>query len=727
MAPRERGFTLIETVVAVGIGVMLLVAGGVWMLAMRPGALRNAADNFDANLAVARAIAGGSGNGATIAFLPRTGTPGFIMRVYAGRPTASGAVTNAGVMDLVSGAAVSEATFGTPPFAIFLSSAGYATGTARYPNVAAGGSVTFPAIAQQPPCPAGGIVLAFTNAQGAHDTRTLQCNVAIAGTASADPSPTPNAPKLAPSFMLAHWTSDAGPLHFVAAEFGYFHWFASATGDACATQSSDSGAAPATYAIGWPYSVTNATEMASAPAVPGAPYSWPTGDPNDPPATFRLSPVAHDGGLCSVRVVDDYGQEADANVQVMGDLQGSAASLTFASPSDAPQTMTFGKTFDSEVLKLQAGADACAGVVGVVIPAAPAAQATPSTLATQATIVVSPVAAGSCTLLVGDQYGEPTLAIPINVKAAQTLKTWPQQLVLGVGQSSVGTTKSLQPCYALGQTASGSVDTSLPASVSSALGIYVESTGCEVDAADNAIAATNAGMIAYSADGSSETYNVQNTTCSSVAPFGGWSPSPPRSIPDAALWVEGQSAGVCSVTLSNGVSASPAPDSGLIAVNVRDSCAAPSFCLLLAQMDQISTNPLDSSGTLCRGATAVGEAMYSSAIGSVVYPAADADYQWVDWSGNPIVPLGPVTDPLSILSSAWFPVTIGGSPTPAQSAALASASSAFASNMVTADQNDGTGDPTCVVSGSQGFQALVQTQQTSNSLTATGGTSPYFH
>ena len=90
MGAKEHGFTLIETVVAVGISVMLLVAGGVWMLGMRPGALRNAADDFDANLVAARAIAAGSGNGATVVFLPRIGTPGFIMRVYSGRPTANG-------------------------------------------------------------------------------------------------------------------------------------------------------------------------------------------------------------------------------------------------------------------------------------------------------------------------------------------------------------------------------------------------------------------------------------------------------------------------------------------------------------------------------------------------------------------------------------------------------------------------------------------------------------
>src|SRR6202020_367581 len=155
-------------------------------------------------------------------------------------------------------------------FAIFLNSGGYATGTSHYPSVETDGSASFSVISQQPACPAGGIVLTFANAQGATDTRTLQCNTIVGGASTADPSPTPNAPRLTPSFMLAHWTSDAGPLHFITAEFGYFHWYASAIGDTCATQASDTGAAPATFASGWPYSAPSSpSELTLAPAAPG--------------------------------------------------------------------------------------------------------------------------------------------------------------------------------------------------------------------------------------------------------------------------------------------------------------------------------------------------------------------------------------------------------------------------------------------------------------------------
>jgi prepilin-type N-terminal cleavage/methylation domain-containing protein len=82
----ERGFTLLETVVAVAI-IALLAGVVVWSLAQRPAAAWQAANDFDAAFAAARAIAQTQSNGATLAFLPRTdGKDGFTLRVYAGRP-----------------------------------------------------------------------------------------------------------------------------------------------------------------------------------------------------------------------------------------------------------------------------------------------------------------------------------------------------------------------------------------------------------------------------------------------------------------------------------------------------------------------------------------------------------------------------------------------------------------------------------------------------------------
>ena len=79
----QRGFTLVELVVAVGI-VALLTVAVTMSLALRPGALRATAASFDASFGTARAIAATSGNGATIVVAPRTDAhgnrlPGFTL------------------------------------------------------------------------------------------------------------------------------------------------------------------------------------------------------------------------------------------------------------------------------------------------------------------------------------------------------------------------------------------------------------------------------------------------------------------------------------------------------------------------------------------------------------------------------------------------------------------------------------------------------------------------
>ncbi|MDP9025660.1 MAG: prepilin-type N-terminal cleavage/methylation domain-containing protein, partial [Candidatus Eremiobacteraeota bacterium] len=111
MGKGQRGFTLVELVVAVACAVLLLAAGGTLVAGMHPGALRNAADDFDASLAAARALAASSGNGATMAVLPRVDAKGnqlagFVLRVYAGRPNAAGAVQAANVMAVESSAGI---------------------------------------------------------------------------------------------------------------------------------------------------------------------------------------------------------------------------------------------------------------------------------------------------------------------------------------------------------------------------------------------------------------------------------------------------------------------------------------------------------------------------------------------------------------------------------------------------------------------------------------------
>ena len=523
MRAREAGFTLLEMVVAVGIAVILLAAGGYWMLSMRPAALRGALDDFDSNLAAAKALAASSGNGATLVFAPQTGgAPGFTLRVYSGRPTASGAVTTTNTMAAISATSVSEAHFGKPPFAIFLNSAGYPTGSANYPSLDAQENPTFNVIAQQPPCPSGGIVLTFMNPQGVSATRTLPCNTDVAFAAGADPTPTPNPPHVSPTYLLAHYTTDSGPLKFKAAEYGYYHWYAStANGAPCQTQSSDTGAAPATFASPWPYAQPSpSSQGGAAPAPPEfAPYTWPVGDPNDPPAWFQLAPVLHNGGMCTVTVADDYNQTGGVTVQVMGDLTPSTTSLTLT-VGKGGGAVNFSKTFDTEQLLLSAGGH-CLGIVTAQPQNGSTPNGPPSHAPATASVAVTPVAQGSCAMIVQDQYGE-QVQIGINVVAPprQNFSTWPASLVLGAGGTPVASSTNgiiqisdrkasftvaigpvlnallaggvaraqtmpyTGPCYAQAflSGASGLIDASLPGNVAGALGVSVTTDGCILNA-----------------------------------------------------------------------------------------------------------------------------------------------------------------------------------------------------------------------------------------------------
>ncbi len=522
---------------------------------MRPGALRGALDDFDSNVAAAKALAASSGNGATLVFAPQTGgAPGFTLRVYAGRPNASNAVTATNTMAAISSTSVKEAHFGNPPFAIFLSSAGYPTGTANYPSLDAQENPTFNVIAQQPPCPSGGIVLTFTSAQGVTATRTLPCNTSVAFAAGTDPTPTPNPLRISPTYLLAHDTTDSGPLKFKAAEYGYYHWYASTqNGAACQMGNSDTGAAPVTFASPWPYAQPSPSSQGGiAPAAPAfAPYTWPAGDPNDPPAWFQLSPVLHNGGVCTVTVADDYNQSGTVQVQVMGDLTPSTRSLSLT-VGKGNGFVNFTKTFDSEQLQLSAGGP-CRGVVTAATSSG-SFPGLPSSTPATAAVTVTPVTQGSCTMIVQDQYGE-QVQIGINVAAPpQNFSTWPATLVVGAGGAAVGITSTgaladttaqarismlvneffggavaragsvyTGPCYAQAFGTSESVDTTLPSSVATALGVSVTTDGCILNADGSAPygGSTPTGvMVAYEPAGSGQTGNFSTTGSAVTWRFG---------------------------------------------------------------------------------------------------------------------------------------------------------------------------------------------------------------
>lgn len=449
MANWQRGFTLIETLVVVGIVAILLAAGGLFLLGMRPGALVQATDDFDAVMASARSVAATSGNGATLVFAPRASpaAPGFELRVYLGRPTRTGGVASTNAMPVVSDAAVSEATFGSPPFAIFIGSSGHVSGKASYPTIDNAGKATFPKIAAEPACPNGGFVLTFVGPQGARQTRTIPCGMSlVAASAAPNPSPTPNAPLVTPATLVYHWPADAEQ-SFVVTEWGYTHWFATTNGFTCGN-----GIATFPNILPDPYTrAYTAAEAAANPQPPAqTPFSFPNSNGqsmNDAPATFPLDPTT--AGVCDAGIADDYDQQATTKVQVMGWLTAayggnSATHLTKAlelpasafTHKGASVTIDVSKTYDTEALALEVAFDA---LCRTYLSASASVGTTPNRLSSApatATVNLTAIAVPpytiTCSATIYDQYpnsitGEDVI-INITLGSSQ-LMTWPSYVM----------------------------------------------------------------------------------------------------------------------------------------------------------------------------------------------------------------------------------------------------------------------------------------------------------
>lgn len=169
---RSPGFTLVETCVAVGLAALLLVAAAALALGSRSFAAAADARRFDALLIAGQALAATDENGATLMVEPAG--PGVRITLYGGRPTTGAALRAAGLPALIAVGAASSPQLGSPPFSLFLSSGGGASGLAGYPPQPFDPAHP-PVVPSQPPCPAGGaIVLSFTTA-GHSQRRILPC------------------------------------------------------------------------------------------------------------------------------------------------------------------------------------------------------------------------------------------------------------------------------------------------------------------------------------------------------------------------------------------------------------------------------------------------------------------------------------------------------------------------------------------------------------------------
>ncbi|MHB8177944.1 MAG: prepilin-type N-terminal cleavage/methylation domain-containing protein [Vulcanimicrobiaceae bacterium] len=431
----ERGFTLVELMVAVAIAMLFAVGIVTYSLARRPAALRTAVDRYDALMVQARSLAAASGNGATLVFLPRsnaagTRIPGFTLRLYRGRPNATGALAPAVAAQVISDADIREARLGTPPFAVFLASDGSASALGAYPPSAGG----FPTIANQPPCPGAQVTLEFRVPQAA-DTRLLSCSAPRAyGSARPYASPTPNLPLVDPPISYFHWPG-APRKQFVAVEFGYTRWFAAA-GFTCTTQDGTPIATLPHNAPVSPYSPADSPQDAQAQPQPpaDAPYAYAssTTSMQDAPATFYADPQGSNAGICYLPIQDAYAQVATEELVTMGALALSTPTIAFASPAAAAQTVDLEKTYDVVPIVATIAASTCAGIARVALGTG-SAPATPSSVPATAPITVTAQSPGACSVTFGDQYsaqGEPPVTLAIAVRrAGSALAVVPNSLV----------------------------------------------------------------------------------------------------------------------------------------------------------------------------------------------------------------------------------------------------------------------------------------------------------
>ena len=483
----QRAFTMLETIAALGIVALLLLAGlRIATLAREPGATADAAAQLDSAIALARALARASGNGATLLALPRNDTQGktivgFRIVIYRGRPTAPGAATLARELPLVADATLREASVGAPPFAIFFRRDGSAVALA-HPSL--GGSAVAPqlvAIAAEPPCPsATGLSLLVTR-NGATATRSIPCPVAE-GMVAAVPqaSMTPNPPTLAPQSLLFAWPS-APTQWFAVAEFGYRGWFAATGGAMQNFTCRASGTAVVIFPNSPPYS--GPQSLADAQSVPPPPTAVPyayaastsvaAGAMDDAPAHFPVYPVA--AGICTIPIVDASAQRIDpwgnplvVATQVMGWLTlanpvtgatataKSAPLVTNRTPLSSGQSVTVNarKSYDNEAAGIVFTAPmwssaSCESALTFTAAGNNMAGSAPTGTATHSFLITDsnpPSSALACTGTITDQYGEPRVAFTVNVAASAvaSLLTWPAG---GVAEAASGTTLAMLPMH----------------------------------------------------------------------------------------------------------------------------------------------------------------------------------------------------------------------------------------------------------------------------------------
>jgi len=349
MRARERGFTLIEVVVAVGIIATTTAAGIGLSLASRSFGVAAAATEFDHLLDSARTISH-QVQGATIAFIPDAYGDGTEVRVYAG--TANGTPVATTLPPLYTHATIEEVeSIGKPPFAFVLHVNGALGGRSGY-------RIGANTASSEIGCPAKGAFHFVIHVNGGSADRFIPCRTPLAATGPATltiwpaatmaPLPTPCAASCTPAALpTAPSSSPSCPPNFTAIPGGCtptptpsagarYHVSVSVASPTMNIGGTDSFTAeatltnPASVPIGTPASVPVTIQQATGVTCTASPQgSQPSG------TTFTLNGIS--AGTCTVVMQADVSSVPGATTDA---ATVSVSVSVAASPAPTPTPPT---------------------------------------------------------------------------------------------------------------------------------------------------------------------------------------------------------------------------------------------------------------------------------------------------------------------------------------------------------------------------------------------------
>jgi prepilin-type N-terminal cleavage/methylation domain-containing protein len=185
----ERGFSLIEVIVAVGVVALIALGGAGLTLSSRSLAVSSSALRFDALLDAARTTARAFEYGVTIAFVPDAFGDGFRAQLYENRPGTAPLLAST-IPALEARVALRETeTLGVPAFALTVHADG---------DVAGIPGDVFSAAAGETPCPPSGAYHFVFSYGPAAAERYVSCRIATAATGPPALAPVPPAVPLPP-------------------------------------------------------------------------------------------------------------------------------------------------------------------------------------------------------------------------------------------------------------------------------------------------------------------------------------------------------------------------------------------------------------------------------------------------------------------------------------------------------------------------------------------------